>query len=218
MSEQLDYADIAPGTPVFDALNVALGPVESSDKTTFRVQGQDLPLSAIARADSAGLHLHLARTALDVASRVGAAGETQATPEEGQIVIPLAEERLTVSTREIDLGEIIIRKRIVEEERMIPVIFRREEVEILRRGPGETWSLDDPPPGTEVTRIPIQAWEPVVGTEAIVGREVVIDKARLAEDGRVTGTVRREQVAMERHDERHDATPASPTGPAAPER
>jgi stress response protein YsnF len=59
--------------------------------------------------------------------------ETTDEPTTERIVIPLAEERLAVGTRQVDLGEVEIRKRVVEETVMQPVIVRREVVEIVRR-------------------------------------------------------------------------------------
>jgi len=192
MSEHANAATIALGTPVFDALGAALGPVESVNHAAIRVQGRDIPSSAIERVDATGVHLHLARAVLG-------AGSPETTPAgEDRIVIPLAEERLQVGTREIDLGEIIIRKRVIEEERMVPVIFRREEIEIIRREPGEAAIADDAfPPGTEVTRFPLHSWEPVVGTESVISREVVIEKGQIVETGHVVADVRREHVTIE---------------------
>lgn len=192
MSEHANYASITPGTPVFDALGAALGPVQAINANSLRVQSQDVPLDQIARVDATGVHLHLASTA-DATSR-----SAETLQEGGQLVIPLAEERLTVGTREVDLGEVIIRKRVIEEERMVPVVFRREEVEIFRREPGQPM----PPEalvadGAEVTRIPINAWEPVVGKQAFVSREIAVDKRSVGETQRVTGTVRRQQISVE---------------------
>jgi len=192
MSQHVDHASITPGMPVFDALGVSLGPVEAIDTAALRVQGQNVPVDLIARVDATGVHLHLA-SAADATARADA---TRA--EDGRMVIPLVEERLIVSTQATDLGEIILRKRVIEEERMVPVVFRREEVQIIRREPGqpvppEALRTD----GAEVTRIPINAWEPVVGKQAFVAREVVVSKGRVAEEGHVTGTVRRQQVAVE---------------------
>jgi len=193
MSQHANYAGIKPGMPVFDAMGAALGPVEAIDATTLRIQEQNIPLDLIARVDAAGVHLHLASNSAETDR------PAEALAQGGQLVIPLAEERLTVGTREVDLGEIIIRKRVIEEERMVPVIFRREEVEIIRREPGQPWSpeaiLGE---GVEVTRIPINAWEPVVGTQAFVSREIVVEKRSVGEEQQVTGTVRRQHVSVER--------------------
>jgi uncharacterized protein (TIGR02271 family) len=200
MNERANLDRLTPGMSVFDALNMAVGPVEAVGAETFRVAGVDLPASTIARVEGDSVYLHLAQTVLGVAAGDAAstaAHEQVVSREEGRIVIPLAEERLAVTTHEVELGEVIIRKRVVEEERMVPVTFRREEVEIIRRGPGEAWPLDTPPEGPDITRIPLQGWEPVVGTEAVTTREVVIEKARIAEDGHAIGAIRRERVEID---------------------
>lgn len=193
MNERANLDGLTPGMPVFDALGAAVGPVETIGSETFRVAGQELPASAIARVERDGVYLHLARAVLGAAQ----AGEGTTAGAGERIVIPLAEERISVDTREIALGEVIIRKRVVEEKRMVPTTFRREEVEVVRRGPGENWPLGEMADGAEITRIPIRSWEPIVGTEAFVDREVIIEKARVAEEGQVVGTVRREQVTVD---------------------
>lgn len=196
MNERANLDRLTPGMPAFDALGVPVGTVEAIESETFRLAGQDLPASAIDRVDTEGVHLHLARAVLGTGAARRTADERIASRDEDRIVVPLAEERLRVETREVAQGEILIRKRVVEEERMVPVVFRREEVEIVRRGPGEDWPLDLPTDDATITRIPIQGWEPVVGTEAIITREVVVEKERVAEEGRIVGDIRREHVTV----------------------
>lgn len=194
MNQERSSTEIKTGMPVFDATGKELGTVEQVTATGLRVRGHDLPRSVVVRTDEAGIHLHLAEAALGSSSTGTAASATQNVD---QVVIPLAEERLLVGTREVDLGEVIIRKRIVEEERLVPVTFRREEIEVIRRKPGETWNADHLPEDAEVTRIPIQGWEPVINKEAVVTREAVVDKTTIAETSQVSATVRREQASID---------------------
>jgi hypothetical protein len=63
--------------------------------------------------------------------------------EEGRIVIPLAEERPTVTDRPVDLGEIIVVKRVIDEERMVPVTVRREIVERVTRAADGTERVEE---------------------------------------------------------------------------
>lgn len=63
--------------------------------------------------------------------------------EEERIVIPLAEERPTVTHRPIDLGEIIVVKRVIDEERMVPVTIRREIVERVTRAADGTEMIEE---------------------------------------------------------------------------
>lgn len=213
MNERAKLDRLTPGMAAFDALGAPLGTVEAIGAETFRLAGQDVPASAIDRIDGEAVHLHLARASADHASGLAAeareysaTGARVVTREDDRIVVPLAEERLAVDTREVELGEVIIRKRVVEEERLVPVIFRREEIEVIRREPGAPWPLDSAPDDATITRIPLQGWEPVVSTEAIVTREVVIEKARVAEDGHATGTIRRERAIVDEQIDRDESS------------
>ena len=46
--------------------------------------------------------------------------------------VPVAEERLTVGKREVELGAVDIRKTVTEEEQTAPVTLRRDEVNVQR--------------------------------------------------------------------------------------
>lgn len=90
------------------------------------------------------------RAGWDHARAATQAGQGPAKPDTSAIdrlAIPLAEERVTVGMREVVIGEVVMRKRIVEEERMVPVIIRREVVEVVRLAPGESlpagWGTED---------------------------------------------------------------------------
>ena len=117
---------------------------------------------------------------------------------DGRMVIALAEERLSVDTRDISLGEVIIRKRVIEEEQMVPMTVRREVVEVLRLKPGEAmpddWQND---PTSEVARLPLSGTEQQIGKEAIVTREAIIERDARTEERQITDTVRRERVEMD---------------------
>ncbi len=59
------------------------------------------------------------------------------------MTFPLAEERPVVTYRENDLGEIIIIKRVIEEERLMPVRIRREVLEVVRRNADGTETIEE---------------------------------------------------------------------------
>jgi len=139
-----------------------LGLVERFDGTQLQIPGWSIPVAAIDRVEQNVIHLRLSRD--DFGAARGTASGNQASgnqASENQMVIPLAEERLTVGTREVMIGEVVIRKRVVEEERMVPVTIRREEVEFVRLAPGEPlpagWGADA---GAEITRFPLHGSEP----------------------------------------------------------
>lgn len=227
MTEYAERDEITPGMAAFSLEGREIGAVETVDGDDLRIAGHAVQASDVIGTDRRGVHLRLpasdfATGATNTPPDLSATGTAERS---GRIVIPLAEERLTVSTREISLGEVIIRKRIIEEERMVPVLVRREVVEVLRLAPGEEvpddWKND---PTTEVARMPLSGTEPAITTEAFVTREVVIEREARAEEQHVTDTVRREQIETDAdytqarpHFERHLAEGAEATGADAGE-
>lgn len=189
MSTNTDPAQIVPGLLVLSRDGETLGEVEGFDGQRLRIAGWAIPVAAIAGVDARGVHLTLARADFVDETATGEAPGTE------RLVIPLAEERLTVGTREVMIGEIVIRKRVVEEERMVPVIFRREEVEFVRLAPGEPlpagWGADA---GAQITRFPLHGWEPTLDKTPVVNREVRVTRTARAEQEDVTATVRHEHI------------------------
>jgi len=179
---------IATGTPVFGVNGEAIGLVEATEDESFRLRGHVVPRTAIARVDNAGIHLHLARAAFEATSSLS---------QEERIAVPLAEERLVVGTRQVQHGEVVVEKRVVEEQVMVPVIVRREEIEIIRRAPGEPRTEVDDPSIVEVIRIPLRGEEAVITTEAVVTREVVIGREVRTEERQVVGTVRSTEITVD---------------------
>jgi len=191
-------SDLSVGMPVQSAEGRPLGAVEAVEADMLRVAGVAYP-RAVARIDRGVVVL-------------GPPDEA-APGADARQVIPLAEERLRVETRPILLGEVELRRRVLAEERLVPVVAWREELVVQRRAPGQSWSPEmEPGPDDEVTSIPLRGWEPVVAAEAHVTREVVIERAQVAEAGHVTAAVRREQIAV---DEQR-RTPPAPGEPPAP--
>jgi len=189
MSTTAGHEQIVPGLPVVSRDGIELGLVERFDGTQLQIPGWSIPVAAIDRIENNTVHLRLARADF---------GETQSAASENHLVLPLAEERLTVGTREVMIGEVVLRKRVVEEERMIPATIRREEVEFVRLAPGEPlpagWGADA---GAEITRFPLHGSEPTFEKTAVVNREVVVQRGTQTERRDVTGTVRREHIEVE---------------------
>lgn len=201
MSADVDLTTIRPGTVVYGADGDTLGLVEAVHAESISVLNHTIPAAAITRVDATGVHLLLARAAFTASqgqtATTGAVAAAMAVGE--QLVVPVIEERLIVGTRQTDMGAVTIRKRVVEEEQLIPVTYRREEVAIIRREAGQPWPADagEAGPGVEVTRILLRGEEPVIGIRQVVAREVVIDREARVEERQITETVRREHVAVE---------------------
>jgi len=141
----------------------------------------------------------MASGVVSTAESLAGATSGGATGEEAteRIVVPVAEERLAVGTRQMQIGEAQVTKRVVEEQIMVPVKVRREEVEIFHRAPGEPREEIDDPSVVEVIRIPLRGEEPVITTQAVVTSEVVIDRTVRTEERQVSGTVRSSDVTVE---------------------
>ena len=117
---------------------------------------------------------------------------------EGEIRVPVAEERLTVGKREVELGEVDIRKTVTEEEQSASVTLRRDEVNVQQVDVNDRPLREGEDAFEEGTiRVQLRGEEAVVSKEAVVTGEVVIDKESVAREERVSGTVRREHVDVE---------------------
>jgi len=133
-----DETEITVGKPVFGADDRPLGVVEAVTNDVLTVGTLQIPREAVGRVSAGAVHLRVAGTAL--AARPDnslAAADTEAVTDTAQtgdhLVVPVVEERLAVGTREVNLGEVEIRKRVVEETIMQPVTVRREVVEVVQR-------------------------------------------------------------------------------------
>jgi hypothetical protein len=133
--------DVVVGMPVYGTDGQLLGEVAAVDDDALTVETTRIPWSKVGRVGSWAIHLR--------AASLAAATRPDAPQQDDQLVVPIVEERLAVGTREVDLGEIEIRKRVVEETVMQPVTVRREVVEVVRRdGDGnEVGAQELIPPG-----------------------------------------------------------------------
>ena len=111
-----------------------------------------------------------------------------------------SEEELAVETLWRPAERVRVRRRVVEEEVMVAVTVRREELEIVR----EPASRFDPPrrdAGEPVEALVMVLHEerPVVGVEVVPTEVVRVHRAAVRGGERsITDTVRREQVDVER--------------------
>ena len=125
---------------------------------------------------------------------------------EGQVRVPVREERLEVEKRPAELGAVEIRKTVETEQKTVPVELEREEVHVEQRDvPARPATEADRAGAFEegTLRVPVRGEEAVARKEAVVTGEVVIDKERTTETQRVTDTVRKERVEVDEDYERH---------------
>ena len=117
---------------------------------------------------------------------------------EGELVVPVAEERLGVAKQQVELGAVEIHKEVVQEQVSVPVELRHEEVRVRERDVADRpLAADDTAFQEGVLRVPVRGEEAVVTKEAVVTGEVVIDKERIVERQEVADTVRKERVEVD---------------------
>jgi uncharacterized protein (TIGR02271 family) len=110
--------------------------------------------------------------------------------------IPLREEEIEISRHREKVGEVVISKDIVEEQRTIDVPVRREEVRIERHPvTGEASRAEGPltdESAKETIRVPV--YEECVDVEKrqYVSEEIVVSPESSTHQERITRTVRRE--------------------------
>jgi uncharacterized protein (TIGR02271 family) len=198
--------NIAPGMPVYGADGQQLGTVQDVRRANIVVNNQSIARESIARVTADGVYLQgdEARAGMEttrLADRAGgAAVATGALAEEGQLRVPVAEERLTVGTREVELGQVELRKTVTAEEQTVAVNLRREEVRVEEVNIADRPLYEGETAFEEgVIRIAVHAEEPVVAKETVVTGEVVVEKAAVVEERQITETVRRTAVDVDRH-------------------
>ena len=184
--------NIREGMQVYGGNDQLLGTVERVQGDGFDVAGYHYSHEMVARVAQNRVYVRGTGMAAE-ADRM----TTDRTDRE--IHVPVAEERLTVGKRAVELGEVDIRKTVVEEEQTVPVTLRREELRVTEV------DIDDRPlrpeddafKAGEIT-VNLRGEEAVVSKEAVVTGEVVIEKDAVSEERQITDTVRSQHVEVDR--------------------
>lgn len=187
-----ESSQIQEGMQVYGANDAMIGRIERVHGTGFDVAGQHYGRDSVVRVEHNKVYVTGAGMA-EGGTRAQATGATA-----GEMRVPVVEEQLTVGKREVDLGEVEIRRRVIEEEKSVPVTLRREEVTVQER------DIKDRPlqAGEEAfkegtIRVAVRGEEAVVAKEAVVTGEVVVNKQATTEERQVTDTVRRTEVEFD---------------------
>ena len=201
--------NIREGMQVYGSDEQLIGTVEGKRGDGIQVNGRTIPGSAIARVARHGVYLQGAGAQYRVQ---GGQMRTRTAGTEGEIRVPVAEERLGVGTQAVELGEVEVRKTVETERVSIPVELMREEVTVQQRDTVDRTlsaaeAVDAFQGGT--IRVPVHGEEAIVTKEAVVTGEVVIDTERLVERQTVTDTVRTERVEVDEQTYQTDATATS---------
>jgi uncharacterized protein (TIGR02271 family) len=144
--------------------------------------------------------------ARDILHRFGAY-DASSRKEEGDRVIPVREEELRVHKQREATGEIVIRKEVITEEKMITVPVTREELVIERRAGAGQPSDQSVYQGEEIPievlkdggtlRIILREEQVRVEKQTVVKEEIFISKRPIQETRHVEETLRREEAHIE---------------------
>jgi uncharacterized protein (TIGR02271 family) len=129
--------------------------------------------------------------------------ENQAKQEEYESIhVPLIEENLNISKREVTYKEATLIKEPVTEMKTVEVPVTHEELIVERRPPTEATTSQDelksPVTTKEEIKIPLKKEEIEVRKEPYVKEEIVIKKRRVAETKTITEEVKGESYNNER--------------------
>ena len=130
-------------------------------------------------------------------------GENAAKQEESESnLIPLMEEKLNISKREVIYKEATMIREPVIETKTVEVPVTHEEIIVERRPPTEaTTSRKDlraPVTSKEEIKIPLKKEEVIVKKEPFVKEELVIKKRSVAERKKITEEVKSEKLVDDR--------------------
>jgi len=130
------------------------------------------------------------------------------TAESDTVRVPRYEEELRAEKQTREAGEVQIRKDVREEERTLDVPVTREDVEVRRVAADRDATADEgafsDAGGT--LRVPVREEQVVVSKEPRVAEELEVRKVAHQDTERVSDTVRREEVDVERTDDATDRT------------
>jgi len=185
------------GLQIFGTDNREYGAIDRYDDQYAYVGKRRIPLSAFERMDNDRLYIG------DQGRQYFETDVRAAT--EGEIRVPVREERLNVEKRQGEMGSVDIRKDVETEQVNIPVELRHEEVTVNRVD-----VRDRPVAAGEMAgafeegtiRVPVRGEEAVVSKEAIVTGEVVVDRDVKTERQTISDTVRKERVDVDENYQR----------------
>lgn len=179
-----------------------IGYVESVKKNKINVNGQDIPDSEITRVDRNRVYLSGTDYAVGNYPQGQYAQSQYVEGQQGEMRVPIVEERLNVGKQQVQLGEVGLNKRVIEEQQNVPVDLTREDVYVEQHAtaerplePGELERVFQ----EETIRVPVRGEQAIVSKEAVVTGEVSVRKEQHTEQQQVAGTTRRVEVTVDKN-------------------
>ena len=118
--------------------------------------------------------------------------------DDDEEVIRLAEEHMEVGKRQIETGRARVRRFITTEEVETPITLHQQHIEVIRRVITDPNALDGIDWEDRAIEIIETDEEPIVRKTAHIAEEIVVRKAGSDRVEKVHGTVRRQQVEVQR--------------------
>jgi uncharacterized protein (TIGR02271 family) len=168
------------------------GTIERYDDTGVYVGGRAIPYGAFDRLDRDRLYVGRGGARYFQADR-GA----RTVAQEGEVRVPLVEERLAVDTRTVEVGHLEVSKTVELERVSVPVELRRDQVEVRQVDTEErpiTILEGMDAFKEEAIRVPVRGEEVAVSKEAVVTGEVAVGREQIAERHTISETLRQEVV------------------------
>jgi uncharacterized protein (TIGR02271 family) len=199
--DRIDRTRLREGMPVYSAEGQRLGPIEHLDADSLTVNGRRFAFGFIERLEGDRVFL-IPQTGAAGAAGTADAVRDQVVEAEGQVRVPVREERLEVEKRPTELGAVEVRKTVEAEQQTVPVELEREEVRVRKEEPERPAREGELAGAFEegTLRVPVRGEEAVARKAAVVTGEVVIDKERTTDTKQVTDTIRRERVEVDDDD------------------
>jgi uncharacterized protein (TIGR02271 family) len=112
--------------------------------------------------------------------------------------VELREERLRPVKEEHEAGAVTLRKDVITEQRSVDVPVTHEEVVIERRPVERRPAHGEIGTGEDEIRVPLEAERVRLEKDTVVTEEIGLGKRPVTETERLQGTVRKEELHMER--------------------
>jgi len=191
------------GMHVYGSDNRSVGTIDRWDDNNVYIGGRSYQRSMFDRFDNDRLYFSNEGYRSYQSSASGVNADAVA---DGEIRVPVREERLDVEKRQGEMGSVDIRKDVTTEQVNIPVELRHEEVTVNRVDVSDRRvdvgdAADAFKEGT--IRVPVRGEEAVARKEAFVTGEVVVDRDVVTERETISDTVRKEHVDVDENYERN---------------
>lgn len=193
----------AKGENMGNAIEVGRGYV-LVQKGLFFPKDLYIPLSAVTSVDDANTQFFVDVTkenveslGWDSAPADAAWNASEATSD--SFTVPVREERIQAEKHSRDAGEVTVGKRVVEQQQEFDVPVTHEEIKVTRRRVDRPADADDTVVDDgETIRVPLRAEDVDVRKDTRVVEEVEISKRPVTETKRVSETVRREEIDVDK--------------------